>query len=200
MSIPLIGEETPDFSKLSVALAETVYARNAVILERPIDVFLRVPLPVPIPLPLIGFYFRPTGDIPLLAYQWSDFPYLNRESLTNAAVKQPTRFTIELLSPLGVSEPSPGVQVKKGLTATMIDRQALKYVLETYTDGGGTFTINTLWGSISGCLLEGLDGVDTGEGTQGHTFALRMFKPQISGQTLGGRLSNALNKIVTGSF
>lgn len=200
MSIPLLGKETLDVSKISFALAETVYSSNAVIFERPLDVFLKVKLPVPIPLPLVGFKFNPIGDIPLLAYQWSEYPYLNRESLTNAAVKLPTRFSVELINALGVSEPVPGVQVAKGLTARTIENQTLKYILETYTDGGGTFTVNTLWGTLTGCVLEGFDAVNTGSGTQGYSFALRFFKPQVSAQTIGSRLTNALNKLVTGGF
>ena len=198
--IALLGDNSPDYSKISVAIAKTMYAQNAVIFERPLEVFLKVPLPIPTPLPLMGFYFNPVGDVPLLAYQWSEYPYLNKASLSNAAVKLPTRFSVELLSPVGMVESVPTVQAERGLLAAMIERQTLKYILETYTDGGGTFTVNTLWGSITGCVLEGLDGVNTGSGLQGHTFALRFFKPQVAAETIGNKLSNALNKLVTGAF
>lgn len=195
----LIGENVPNLGKVSIAIAKTVYSQNAIIFERPLEVFLKTPLPIATPCPLIGFYFDYASDIPLLNYQWSEYPYLSRESLVNAAIKQPTRFTISLYNPLGKGEIVPTVKTDKTLTSATIDRNALKFVLETYTDGGGTFTVNTLWGTLTGCVLEGLDGVQA-DGTNGTAFNLRFYKPCVGKETIGNKLSSFLQKLVNGGF
>ena len=77
-----------DISSADYNLLDSIFSNNAIWLQNAIEV-INIPfLPKDnflnsIPLPMIGFQFNPIGEIQLLSYAWSQYPFLSKQVITN---------------------------------------------------------------------------------------------------------------------
>lgn len=176
-----IGDTSP-----TLKLPEILFGRNVVLLN---DVTTILGLPVSVPVPLVGFHYKPLSQIELLKYQYSKFPYLNRQTLTNGYVRETVRFSVECYSVISKERT---FIINYGLN------EALYKVLEQYTQQGGTFTILTPYATLSNCVLIAFSGISTGArdvGGQGFKFDFEQIN--IAQKGIGGP-SDWLNSIAQG--
>lgn len=174
----------------SYALLDRIYSDGAIVLENATEIFTGKKPVIDVGLPLVGFSFKPDGNLELLKYQWSQYPYLNKQKLTFAAVKQPTDFSVTVISPIT----SGGATI----VVTLALREMLKKLLETYCDAGGMFTIATLWGTLRHCVLTGLDGV-SGDAMDGTLFKMSFNKPNFDLTGADESMSDFMAKATNGA-
>ena len=188
----IIGQAQDVVNTAAYLLLDGLYSSGAVILENPVAVFKQnkslLGLELEIPVPLIGFNYKPEGTIELLKYQWSEYPYLNKQVLTNAAIKQTTKFSVQVIDPISGNNP---------VLLALLKREGLKMLLEKYTDAGGMFTVMTLWGAIKHCVLTDLAGV-SGEAMDGTNFIMSFMKPNINIGTADKQLSDFMSNAQAG--
>lgn len=122
-----------------------------------------------IPQPLLGFVFDNPQQIELLKYQYSEYPYLNKALIVNSYVRQNTRFTLTAHRCITPSNPIP---------INIAANEAYYYLIKEYADRGGTFTIVTMWGTFSSCVLEELNGIppEHNNGVAGTSFEFKFLK------------------------
>ena len=158
--VNLRGIEVSSPSKL---LAQTLFQRNVIFLN---DLPKILGAGASVPLPLIGFEYLPLQRIELLNYSYSQYPYLNRETISNTSIKNPLRFQIQGVKPItSLNTMFLSLAVNIGLLELM----------DKYVAGGGTFTIVTLWGVLTNCVLEKIEGTQfmNDAGGQGFTFTFQ---------------------------
>lgn len=102
-----------------------------------------------IPLPLIGFSFETPSQLELLNYSYSEYPYLNKQTIINAYLKEGGSITIDAVRP---------IQKGNNIVINYLTNKALVDLIETYADAGGTFAVNTMWGWYGNLVLEKLSG------------------------------------------
>ena len=122
------------------------------------------------PLPLIGFAFNPVGEVELLSYQWAKYPYLSKQIITNAGVKQSTKFSVDVHSVLGPLNP---------VALNVIKLTLMLSILDKYVANGGLFTVLTMYGTLNDCVLEKISGI-SGEGPDGTRLKFYFERPNIS--------------------
>ncbi|HOT63485.1 MAG TPA: hypothetical protein PLU93_11555, partial [Treponemataceae bacterium] len=61
----------------SYALLDRIYSDGAIVLENATEILTGKKPVIDVGLPLVGFSFKPDGNLELLKYQWSQYPYLN---------------------------------------------------------------------------------------------------------------------------
>lgn len=189
-SIDLIGSAQDYVNAGSYQILDTLYSQNCVLLNNAIEIISGKTGGLnSIPLPLIGFQYKPTGSIELLNFSYSSYPYLNKQQITNSVIQNQTRFSLLLMDPINGSNP---------VVAALLKRQTLIKLLEKYQNAGGLFTVLTLWGTISNCVLESFYGVESGEGLNGTSFMCNFMKPLFDTSSASSQLSSTLNSLSNG--
>lgn len=128
---------------------------------------------------ILGFSFNTNLEIPLLEYEYSQHPYINRAMLTYAAIKQDCEFTIGVNAVVTSLNPF--------LTKPAIMQSYIKG-LEYYCDRGGTFSILTASGVITPCVLQSFVALEGEAAGSRYEMTLRKINIASSGslqKTLG---------------
>jgi hypothetical protein len=188
----LLGQAVQQNQVSNYQILDSIYSEGAIILNNATEILLgkSVGSSLDIPVPLIGFKYKPMGTIELIKYEYSEYPYLSKQMVSNAGVKQATRFSVQLLDPITGSNP---------VILAVVKRQVLQTLLDKYAAGGGLFTILTLWGSVTNCLLEGLEGVEgSSNGSDGVNFVMHFYKPNFDTAAVQKKLSSSLASLTNG--
>lgn len=186
----LIGKLPPSSNTFSFELLDAVYSKSCVILEDIATIFTGISSPLPsIGVPLIGFEYKPDSGIELLKFRWSQYPYLNKAKLTFAAVKESTDFSVTVISPITNGSP---------LVVGVALRTALVTLLDKYCSRGGKFTVITLWGTKSHCVLTDLQGIGE-EGTMdGTLFKMSFNQPNYDLSGVTGAMTEFMQSVTNG--
>lgn len=135
---------------------------------------------------ILGFSFNTNVEIPLLEYEYSQHPYINRAMLTYAAIKQDCEFTIGVNSVITSLSPF----ITKFATI-----QAYTKGLEYYTDRGGTFSVLTPSGVINPCVLVRWAALESEDPSAKYEMTLR--KINVAGiknnKSLSAQIANAIS-------
>jgi hypothetical protein len=188
----LLGKASQATQVTNYQILDTIYSKGAVILNNATEILLgkTAGSSLNFPVPLIGFSYKPMGTIELIKYEYSEYPYLSKKMISNSGVKQSTRFTVQVLDPITSSN---------SVALAVVKRKLLQNLLDKYAAGGGLFTILTLWGSITNCLLEGLEAVEgQSNGSDGVNFVLRFYKPNFDTSSVQKKLSSTLSSLSSG--
>lgn len=138
---------------------------------------------------ILGFSYNTNQDIPLLEYEYSDQPYLNKAMLCYSAIKQSNDFSIVVNSI--VTKLTPYVS-KIGVFT------GYKKLLEYYADNGGTFSILTPYTVITPCVLTSLKALhSTTPGTQ---FEIGLKRINIASSGILKQLSSKIGNIASGGI
>lgn len=159
--VNLSGLQVTNPSKI---FAETIFQKNRIFLN---DLTTLIGAGLPVPLPLVGFDYMPMDRVELLKYSYSEYPYLNREAITNTYIKQPLRFSV-----LGIKP----ITRLNNLFVSFALNISIMQLLELYCDMGGTFLVITPWNVITPCVCESIEGVQVCEGDIGGQGFLFTFK------------------------
>lgn len=182
--VNLRGIEVSSPSKL---LAQTLFQRNVIFLN---DLPKILGAGASVPLPLIGFEYLPLQRIELLNYSYSQYPYLNRETISNTSIKNPLRFQIQGVKPItSLNTMFLSLAVNIGLLELM----------DKYVAGGGTFTIVTPWGVLTNCVLEKIEGVQFMNDAGGQGFTFTFQRVNIYEDTAGTQ-SNFIKALTAGGI
>lgn len=178
----ILGKARPtDISNADYILLDDIFSYNAIWLQNAIELF-KIPvlseyeLTKNIPLPLIGLAYRPIGEIELINYEWAQYPYLSKQVITNAGIKQPTRFAVDVYSVFK------GGNILSGgntVALNLLKISTIVSLLNQYVAKGGLFTILTLYGFITDCVLEKITGISDGEMVDGTHLRFNFLKPNI---------------------
>ena len=192
----LIGTTSPAVSVNGYEILDAIYSKTCVILEDVFDIFKGVQgfsglSNVGIGVPLIGFEYKPEGNIELLKYTWSQYPYLNKAKLTFAAVKEVTGFSVSVISPI-----TTGGSVVVNLAL----RLALVTFLEKYCNRGGKFTIVTLWGTKKHCVLTDLTGISQDDVMDGVLFKMTFTQPNFDMSSAEESMNDFMQKVTNGAI
>ena len=185
----ILGKPQDTVNANGFQLLDSLYSSGAVILENATEILTGKKAPIDAGLPLIGFSYKPESGLELLKYQWSQYPYLNKQRLTFSAVKQATDFSVSVVSPIAAG----GNEVIPAL----VKRELLIKLLEKYCDAGGMFTVLTLWGTRTHCVLTGIDGV-SGDGMDGTLFKMSFNKPNFDLTGADASMSDFMKKATNG--
>lgn len=120
-----------------------------------------------IPLPIIGFSFDTPEQLNLLNYSYTEYPMLNKVNVVNSFIKGTGSIRLRGMRPITRGN---------SIVLNYLMNKALVLLIEKYADLGGTWTINTLWGTYGNLVLESLDGVVGGEKAGGGTAFDFTFK------------------------
>ena len=180
----ILGNPQDTVNATGYQILDSLYSDGAVILENAVEILTGKKAPIDAGLPLVGFSYKPES-LELLKYSWSQYPYLNKQKLTFAAVKEATTFSVAVISPIAAG----GNEV----IPSLIKRELLLTLLEKYCDAGGMFTVLTLWGTRKHCVLSGLDGV-AGEGMDGTLFKMSFSKPNFDLTGADASMSDFMSK------
>jgi hypothetical protein len=188
----LLGKTQVSVKLTNYQILDTIYSNAAVILNNAAEVLLKQSATsvYNIPVPLVGFSYKPMGTIELLKYEYSEYPYLSKQMVSNAGVKQATRFTVQVIDAIASSNIVLEAIAKRQLLQTMLDK---------YAAAGGLFTVLTLWGTITNCLLEGMEGVEgQSTGSDGVLFNIHFYKPNFDTAATTDKLSSSLSSLTSG--
>lgn len=120
-----------------------------------------------VPLPIIGFSFATPEQLNILNYQYTEYPMLNKVNVVNSFVKGTGSVKLRGMRPITRGN---------SIVLNYLGNKALVLLIEKYADLGGTWTINTLWGTYGNLVLESLDGVMADEKAGGGTAFDFTFK------------------------
>ena len=174
----------------SYQILDNIFTYNAIILQDAQLVF-NIPLISPLlagspffggsaPLPLVGLAYKTEGEVGLLEYEWAEYPFLSKQVITNAAIKQQPRFQVEAYSLISGVNP---------IALNIVKVPTLISALDQYVVQGGLFTVLTLYGPIQDCVLEKVVGVSDGNGMEGTHLRMMFKKTNISS------LQNVINQV-----
>lgn len=121
----------------------------------------------PIPLPIIGFSFETPSQMNILNYSYTEYPMLNKVSVVNSFIKESGSVTVRGLRPITRGNP---------FVLNYLMNKTLVLLIEKYADLGGTWTINTMWGTYGNLVLESLDGELSHDNDPGGTCFTFKFK------------------------
>lgn len=187
--------KSTDVSHGTYTMLDDIFSNTAVWLQNAIElsnmpVLSQNNLTKSIPLPLIGFAYKPAGEIELISYEWSQYPYLSKTIMTNAGVKQMTRFAVDVYS---VLTPENTVAIN------LLKISSLTFLLDNYVAKGGLFTILTMFGPITDCVLEKITGISDGEMVDGTHLRFNFLKPNIEkAQTVTQQVTDLISTINLG--
>lgn len=137
-------------------------------------------------LPIIGFTFQQPSRVEFLNYQYAEYPYLNKNVVANAFLKQPTSIQIRGLR---------AITRGNGVITNYATNYALRTFIETYCDKGGLWTLNTMWGIITNLALTSLSGEPTEQGMGGVVWNFEFKRLLFSDSTTtDSKLSNTLKQ------
>lgn len=144
-------------------------------------------------IPLLGFVYETPNRVDLLRYRYSDYPYLNKSLIVNSYVREHTRFSVRAHRLITKTNPVP---------VNIAANEGYYYMLKEYCNRGGTFTLTTMWGIFSGCVLEDLDGIppEAENGIGGTSFEFRFRKLDFEGGGALKAVGNALKSLSSGIF
>lgn len=165
-----------------------VFNKYAVILPDTVNIFTPTKN-IPLPLPLLGFEVSYAGDIPFIENEYSEYPYLNKQLLSNGAIRQTSVFSVNLHNLITSFNP---------WKVQMINNQLFVDGIDFYQRKGGTFIITTPWGDLQYCVLKGLYGIENDAGQKGISFRMDLMKLNEVYQNTGGELVSTLSKYITG--
>lgn len=186
----LIGKGSPSVTTIGYELLDARYSKTAVILENVTEVFKgSLPSLPSIGVPLVGFEYKPDGGIELLKFRPSQYPYLNKAKLTFASVKDATDFSVTVINAITPDGP---------LALQLAKRLALVTLLDKYCSRGGMFTVNTLWGTKTHCVLTGLDGI-AGEAMDGVLFKMSFNQPNYDMTGADESMSDFMQRVTNGA-
>lgn len=120
-----------------------------------------------IPLPIIGFSFETPSQMNILNYSYTEYPMLNKVSVVNSFIKESGSVTVRGLRPITRGNP---------FVLNYLMNKTLVLLIEKYADLGGTWTINTMWGTYGNLVLESLDGELSHDNDPGGTCFTFKFK------------------------
>lgn len=187
----LIGKSSPITTTTGYELLDAVYSNACVILEDVGEVFQGRFGNIPgLGFPLIGFSYKPEGGIELLKFRWSQYPYLNKAKLTFAAVKEATDFSVSVISPITPESP---------LMVAQIQRATLVALLNKYVSRGGKFTVITMWGTKTHCVLTGLTGISEGNTMDGTLFKMDFNQPNYDLSGADESMSDFMKRLTKGA-
>ena len=186
----LLGSAQPTNNITGFSLLDSIYSENAVILENATSIFSGKESVLPeVGLPLIGFRYKPEGNLELLKYRWSQYPYLNKANLTFAAVKDTTDFSVSVISPITGDTP---------VAASIGMRAGLVTLLDKYCSRGGMFTVITLWGTKRHCVLTDLSGIAEGDTMDGVLFKMSFNQPNFDMTGADESMSDFMKRATNG--
>lgn len=142
-------------------------------------------------IPLLGFVYETPNRVDILKYRYSDYPYLNKSLIVNSYIRDHTRFAVRAHRLITKSNPVP---------INIAANEGYYHMLKEYCDRGGTFTLTTMWGIFSGCVLEDLVGVapEKDNGIGGTSFEFRFMKLDFEGGGALKAVGNALKSLSSG--
>jgi len=187
--------KSTDISSADYTLLDDIFSYNAIWLQNAIElsnipILSQFELTKNVPLPLIGLAYKPVGEIEFLSYEWSQYPYLSKQIITNAGIKQATRFALDVYSVLNGSNP---------VALNLLKVSAIIKFLDGYIAKGGLFTVLTLYGFITDCVLEKITGISDGEMLDGTHLRFNFLKPNIDTTVIVAKqVSDLVNKINLG--
>lgn len=191
----LVGDFIPSINSNNKGKAalDLAYRNSAILLSDAIEMsFGSSPLGALTPaLPLLGFVYDNPSQIELLKYQYSEYPYLNKQLIVNSYVRQNTRFT---LTAHRCITPSNTVAIN------VMANEAYYLLLNEYCNRGGTFTITTMWGMFSNCVLEELNGIppQDSNGVGGTSFEFKFLKLGFQTNELLKKVANSVTNTIKG--
>jgi len=162
-------------------ILDDIFTHSAIILQDAQLVF-NIPLISPLlagspffggsaPLPLVGLAYKTEGEVGLLEYEWAEYPFLSKQVITNAAIKQQPRFQVEVYSLISGVNP---------IALNIVKVPTIIAALDQYVAKGGLFTVLTLYGPIQDCVLEKVVGISDGNGMEGTHLRMMFKKTNIS--------------------
>lgn len=145
----------------------------------------------PLPVPLIGFSYEAPSAYTLLRYEYSEYPYLNRQSIVSGYVKNNTELTIRSYRALTTGF---------GLLQAIAINKALLYAVEKYCDNGGRFSlINTYDGLANNLLLQELKIIPSDTGRIDMLGLEWTFKKVLfAADSVVGTLADKLAEVASG--
>jgi hypothetical protein len=186
----ILGKPQDTVNSSSYQILDSLYSGGAVILENATEILTGKKPLIDAGIPLIGFSYKPESGLELLKYQWSQYPYLNKQKLTFSAVKQATDFSVSVISPITTDGP---------VIVTIALRELLIKLLEKYCNAGGMFTVLTLWGTQRHCVLTGLDGIGADGTMDGTLFKMSFNKPNFDLTGADASMSDFMTKATNGA-
>lgn len=174
----ILGKNVSTNISGSYTILDNIYSYNAIWLQDAqrifnipsLSSFIGTNIFDSVPLPLIGFAFKMVGEVDLLAYEWAKYPYLSKQIITNAGIKQATKFAVDVHSVLGPLNP---------VALNVIKLTVMLSILDKYIANGGLFTVLTMYGTLSDCVLEKISGISD-EGPDGTRLRFHFSRPNIS--------------------
>lgn len=180
----LIGDAQTYVNAGSYSILDTIYSENAVLLNNALEIISGQTAVSAVPLPLLGFHFNPSQTIQLLNFEYSRYPYLNKKMISNSVVQNETRFSLEIIDTITSDNTVITAIAKRQLLITLLN----KYIL-----AGGLFTILTLGGTISNCLMEDFSWIGRTD-----RFVANFVKPLFSTTDTSEQLSSTLKSLQNG--
>ena len=188
--------KSTDISNATYTLLDDIFSYNAIWLQNAIELS-NIPIlsqnefSKNISLPLIGFQYKPVGNIELLKYAWSQYPFLSKQVITNSGMKQATKFSVDVFSVISDSNP---------VAINLLKIQTIMDLLDMYIAKGGLFTILTLYGFITNCVCADVYGVSDGEMLDGTHLRFDFIKPNISSvKSVVKQVADVINGINIGA-
>lgn len=144
-------------------------------------------------LPLLGFVYETPDRVDLLKYRYSDYPYLNKSLIVNSYIREHTRFSVRAHRLITKTNPVP---------VNIAANEGFHLMLKEYCDRGGTFTLTTMWGIFSGCVLEEWVGIkpEAENGIGGTSFEFRFMKLDFDGGGALKAIGGSLKSLASGVF
>ncbi len=143
---------------------------------------------IDVPLPMIGFYFNPK-QVEILKCKYSEYPYLNKNLLTDGVMLENTTFKVEVYKT---------ITTLNTCLANTLTNDLINIVLKEYVSRGGTFTACTPFGNFSPLGLTNWSGVVGGN--PGTKFEMTFTKLNIINGTGTESLSSAMSSISRGGI
>lgn len=189
-----IGNVLPSLSRATKgnlhAILDLVFRDCAVVLENVNALTLgqfNYDIGFQLPLPLIGFSFETPSSIEFLNYSYSEYPYLNKQTIVNAYLKEGGSISIDGVRP---------IQKGNGVITNYALNRVLVTLLEKYADVGGTFAVNTLWGWYGNLVLEKLSGKAI-DSMGGIGFSFQFKRVQFDTKAQKSLISRAIDKLTS---
>lgn len=169
------------------AVLDKTYREHALILS---DAFTMGELVNNTPVPIVGFVYEHPSTLELLKYDYSEYPFLNKTTITNSYTKQNTRITIRSYR---------AITVENSVAVNIALNEAIYYGIEYYCDRGGTFKLLTMWGAFSNLVLESLQIIPpNGNETGGVGFEWHFRKIPFDTKNAESVVSKDIEKLSKG--
>lgn len=136
-------------------------------------------------VPLLGFEYTTPDTLPLLAYRYSEYPFLNKQVIKSCLNKESVKFNIQ-----GINNRIFGFG---GVFLNFGFNESVRNYLDRYILKGGLFTIITAWGIIKHCVCENIAGKKLNSQDAGGQCMIFSFSTaQIDTDDITSQLSESL--------